>query len=784
MYPLHENSGDSNFLMGYACAYTMVVGLHRLAATAGTSITAVASHDPATWSHMSLSLFNLTAAVFPRPRDMITLDSNGDGIAGPMAMTQYAFNRDPTNSSVITALDPVNCDVYPFEMRLTYASSLVPCVFPGMRTGEIPSDTPTVATVTLINPRVGDSAGNAILSLCGSALALLLISCTGMVHFRKHPALSLTPWPGIVAMHLIAAATPVSAFLDLFPLTPLICSSQMTLTAAPVTCTLVVFYVQAKAVAQAIECQHRIPTEQGRIVASPSSLSVPSFGFTRSIMSATRSIRPISKTALSQESVVPPRTPQQELLYHFAAVDGSQGVTPYLRAMVQHGFPIFIVYMTLLSISIGLCQPTTSMVSLSATTANMSCTCKNGERIYWQTSVYLAHTVFMFLVARLVYQHRSVHFNNKLMRALRIGASIVNMVIFVGLILVFYYFPSTAWLYVFMAFLRIYCGISTVGIYLIPLCVNIYTSSKAEVFTATSSNDSLYECVQQIRSELENERRPSVIPKSVPDGDGDATIAAVAAAPRAPLSRKISGMSVRIGVPATVMTSRLALASPTAAAAPSNANTVRSQQQLVLTSVDGGPSGDPLIAVEEMPAEEAASTSTGTVYFNVKVSAALPAASQLLLSLRDPIWHAFRSYAGNGLLGAITPRLRALSSRSRDPQRRWSNAYVVVVGGPTRAEMRLIYIGEQPNGDGDRIAGPPESFDLVLYSESQSKSSPLTPQSEVSNSSSTTLLGLLHCRESHRFVALKFASKDQLQEFCLIVPPRAAHEQGSMMSIF
>ncbi|KAI9221412.1 hypothetical protein BC828DRAFT_381030 [Blastocladiella britannica] len=789
IYPPHAIGTDANFMFGYACAYTMIVGLHRLAQLSpSSSYAALAAHDPAVWSHMSLQLFNVTESVIPRPRRLFTTDANGDGYIQTTAFGQ--FNAALPNA---TSLNGTICNVYPISERPKNTDILAPCLFPGLPVGQIPSDRSPAPIIVQINPQLSDSTGTSMVIIASLSSVLILGSGSAFFYFRAHAGIKQTQWPVNLALHGTGLLFNVQVLLEVGIPTPLGCMAQSIVWSAAVGIAYILFYVQAKIVARAINSQHRIGSP---LVHKPSSASafsaVSKHGtqLTSKVRNRTISwaVRPRNRSSQSQVSTEPPRTREQEFLDNFSLVDGTRGVAPAVKTMMQYAATPIFAYILAIAASIYMCQPTTKVEMLGKDMAQTVCSCKSFSINLCQSGVYLMNASMILATGQLVIKHRKVQFNSRVMA--RIGAAMLNLSVILTVLFGFGVAPATRWLYSFFAVLRVYSVLSTIAIFTLPLCVRMYSISKqggsVSTMPTAGSTDSLTECVMQLRSgrapgsasSAATASPTAAAAKTATEKPTDLTKAAFTATGDGSAIRKEPG----------ILATRFDVAvSPSPAASP----------LFVFGTVSHTPIAEESDVPTELPeahtvpaggseqqhgghANPGSAGSGGSVrYFVASVSKTLPRPEQLHLSPHDPLWATYKAYVRAHQQGGGASLRRRHGPQLQPPPEghAWSSLGILTVGGCLEDDVRIVLCSGSPEDDMKRVAGPARSFDMISVAK-QDRS-----QQELLQDQRHHRVSLLYCRTREEFCVLRFGTQAEYREFCTIVRPRPMHDINLMMSV-
>ncbi|KAI9217827.1 hypothetical protein BC828DRAFT_417803 [Blastocladiella britannica] len=844
---------------------------------------------------MSLSYFNVTSDIIPRPRDPLLFDQNGDGFSPPTALTQYIINATQGSNGNSSAVGPITtkgCNIFPLDEHAKYAHLLVPCTFFGTTDGNPPLDH---IPYEYQNPARYTPTGVFVMLVSG--LSFTAVGCSGaaLVYFRNHAALALTPWPVLAALHLFALVGSTLVLLDVgFP-TATTCIARSVLASIMNGGLLLTLFVRARSIAKAIELQHRISAgspssrshhdrqaaiNSGSALHQPQPLQAKSAAATTGIRSHERihsrttsfsvvksaaalksigfslgGIGARSRSTLSLDvstAAIVPATPEQQLLFRYALVDGSRGARAVFWDMVQSGIPFAIVYMSAIVLNVSVCQPIPVMSHLSGQAADLACACKVGNSLVTYLAVFFTHVALFVATGLCAYKHRKAQFNNRVMA--RIGMSLINLAIFMVLMLAFSTMPGQGWVYSTMAFLRAYSCLSTVSIITIPIFVHIYNarggSAQPVAPSRVGSADSLTECVQHLRLSSGRNAPSRVLPappaanagqqqqvgsatgSSTGVGGGVTAGEAGAAVAKHATTKPATGttrhqqsppqpeiLQTRSMPPVSphhqpfVDDTTAYLTSSVGAADPTKSATNIANKSEPWRGDGGGAESmmlgsgdDDSIHDDDMP------VTVGVRAFAIKSSRALPPATTLQLNAHDPVLAEYRARSaavelpGASAVAPATPAVanagggrggrgdvgRSPSTKSRRKHGRrtlydWKHVTVLVMGGPVRSDMKLVFIPENSQAvDADRLAGPPTSFELIPVEDRGQGGAPAAALLTVrlaARPTTTTLTAVLHCVTKKRFLALQFASHAQYQDFMALVPPRTALEVEPLMSV-
>ncbi|KAJ3371824.1 hypothetical protein GGF31_002482 [Allomyces arbusculus] len=223
-------SNAQNFLEGYACAYSMVAGLHRLVQeTPHATVADLAARSPAVFERMNLSYFSierpLVSSDFP-----LVVDKSGDVTPAYTWLSAWRANLSVPRNSTNRYY---KLDIVGLPVRDGHSSPihLGDFVFPGLAPGQIPSDR---GPQTLNNISATSPGGIATLTFTATVATAVLVCMAylhGMPRGRTDPHVRSASHVslGSAAMACLALLVAGLANLDV-PIAPWACVASDTLT--------------------------------------------------------------------------------------------------------------------------------------------------------------------------------------------------------------------------------------------------------------------------------------------------------------------------------------------------------------------------------------------------------------------------------------------------------------------------------------------------------------------------------------------------------------------------
>ncbi|KAI9184536.1 hypothetical protein H9P43_003590 [Blastocladiella emersonii ATCC 22665] len=470
------------FSAAYACGYTMVAGLHRLAwQYGGGDMALLEQRDPALFSHLALSLFNETAgraAGVP-----MRIDEDGDVI--PRGFAVYSIYPSPDAPNGIgygTCLEVPNLN----------GTDMPSCPFPGLSAGAFPVDaTPRVA----INNALGTSGGDLIIGLACLTIVIMAALIAGLVWFRHHRAVSRTP-PLLATFLLLSITFQIaSAFADLGIPTPTSCLVRdftNFFAAIFIIVPILGRLVLVAWVTSYFTRGTRQSRQRGRQPQQQTSPPSSTLGRLRNAFPALNRLSTISRpSTLSLADLAPAATTGDAgherhyatMLAHKRALEGvaTSNKDATRRAYIYRLVPSFLVYAALIVYTLGWqCPSAVSAVPLPDWRTEYKCECAGPggdglDRTYGY-SISLLHMIHaavgLFLAARM----RANAFNG--FEARRTGLALFNgtiMSFISDAILVSGLSNSYAEYAPIIQAVNLFASTSTVCTYFIPILFRAYT---------------------------------------------------------------------------------------------------------------------------------------------------------------------------------------------------------------------------------------------------------------------------------------------------------------------
>ncbi|KAI9151087.1 hypothetical protein H9P43_009702 [Blastocladiella emersonii ATCC 22665] len=487
-YPDVENFGE-----GYACAYAMVAGMHRLLAARNGTLEELASRDPKVYAGMAIKYFNVSHDMVPTPRLEFLLDDVGDGVPEFLTLSQLRYNRTASGSLEV---NEVFVDTIPSPPPASADLNMQTVAFPGLRVGAIPPD---ATPKTPLNVKWQSTAGIS-LGVLGCALFLAtLASLVATIYFRNHPTVKRSSLFLLIVLHLAQTVAIVAALAYIGDPHESHCvtrtialswSPALLATALAVRALLVYRAVAAKKHEATQRALRHTPknargkSSSGTVAAAVGSTIAKRFR-SQSTVASTQLARLGSKVGAAIPRGASRTSVQSRFDALVAALDGSE---PWRMARMLAGraaIPL-LVHAGASVYYLAACKPVVRSVVVDFL-LDRQCSCASPDVLF---GVYVAEAIPLAIaVAICVYctwHARHVLFNVSETRRSMLAVS--NATVFVLLILAFSVNSSVSLVYVLFVLLILFGGTSTLAIYMGPLYLRIYQSRAAAAAAAGGGN--------------------------------------------------------------------------------------------------------------------------------------------------------------------------------------------------------------------------------------------------------------------------------------------------------